>query len=75
MNVLQIVMKGDARSEEYAEISRESFKNLIDDGTLTFRTFDAITPEHPEFENKLRSMNGPSVMRGDIKKPRRPLTY
>ena len=52
MDVWQIVMKGDERSEEYAEISRESFKNLIDDGTLTFNTFDAYTPEHPEFQNK-----------------------
>jgi len=43
-------MKGDERSEKYAEISRESFKNLIDDGTLEFETFDAITPEHPDFE-------------------------
>lgn len=50
MKVKQIVMKGDERSEKYAEISRESFKNLIDDGTLEFETFDAITPEHPDFE-------------------------
>ena len=53
MNVWQIVMKGDERSEEYAKNSRESFQPLIDDGTLTFNTFDAFTPEHPEFENKV----------------------
>ena len=70
VNVLQIVMKGDARSEEYAEISRESFKNLIDDGTLTFRTFDAITPDHPDFEEHVAKYEWhPSLMRGDIKKP------
>ena len=57
MNVWQIVMKGDERSEEYAFISRESFKNLIEDGTLTFNTFDAFTPEHPEFENKVSLYN------------------
>lgn len=50
MKVKQIVMTGDERSLKYAEISRESFKNLIDDGTLEFETFDAITPEHPDFE-------------------------
>lgn len=50
MKVKQIVMKGDERSEKYAEISRESFKNLIDDETLEFETFDAITPDHPDFE-------------------------
>lgn len=51
MKVYQIVMKDDERSEKYAEISRESFRNLIDDGTLEFHTFDAITPDHPDFED------------------------
>ena len=68
MNVWQIVMKGDERSEEYAFISRESFKNLIEDGTLTFHTFDAFTPEHPEFENKVSLYNWlPSVAIMDLK--------
>lgn len=50
MKVYQIICKGNPISEEYAEISRESFKPLIEDGTLEFHTFDAITPEHPDFE-------------------------
>ena len=67
VNVWQIVMEGDERSEEYAFISRESFKNLIDDGTLTFNTFDAFTPEHPEFENKVSLYNWlPSVAIMDL---------
>jgi GR25 family glycosyltransferase involved in LPS biosynthesis len=69
MKVYQIVMKGDERSEKYAEISRESFRNLIDDGTLEFHTFDAITPEHPDFEEIISQYDWrPSLAIMDSKK-------
>ena len=42
--------KGNKVSEEYAKISRESFKPLTDAGIIDIRTFDAITPESPDFE-------------------------
>jgi len=51
MKAIQIVMKGDERSEEYAAISRESFKRAIRDGFLdSIETFEAITPSSPDFE-------------------------
>jgi len=51
MKVYQIVDRNNPVSEEYSKISRESFQSLIDDGTLEFIDFPAITPEHPDFEN------------------------
>ena len=57
MKAYQIVIKGNEVSEEYARISRESFQPLVDKGILEIITFDAITPESPDFEehaNKYR---------------------
>lgn len=51
MKAYQIVMKGDERSEEYAEISRKSFQPAIDEGYIeSIETFDAITPDSENFE-------------------------
>lgn len=51
MKVYQIVDRNNPISDEYANISRESFQPLIDDGTLEFIDFPAITPDHPDFED------------------------
>ena len=51
MKAIQIVIKGDERSEEYAEMSRKSFQRAIDDGYIdSIETFDAITPESENFQ-------------------------
>lgn len=51
MKAIQIVMKGDERSEEYAEISRQSFQKAIDEGYIdSIETFDAITPDSDTFQ-------------------------
>lgn len=69
MKVYQIVMKGDERSEKYAELSKLSFQNLIDDGTLDWNVFDAITPEHPDFEEHVAKYDWrPSLARLDAGK-------
>lgn len=67
MKAYQIVIKGNKVSEEYAKISRESFKPLTDAGIISIRTFDAITPESPDFEeHKSRYTWHQSLMRGDL---------
>lgn len=68
MKAYQIVIKGNEVSEEYARISRESFQPLVDKGILEIITFDAITPESPDFEehaNKYRWES--SLMLADLK--------
>ena len=64
----QIVIKGDERSEEYAEISRNSFQPLVDEGIIEIETFDAITPESPEYEEHHAKYTwAKSLMFGDTK--------
>lgn len=53
INVLQIVDRNNPISVEYAELSRESFKNLTKKNLVSFKDFPAITPDHPEFEEKV----------------------
>ena len=66
MKVYQIVDRNNPVSEEYSKISRESFQSLIDDGTLEFIDFPAITPEHPDFENIISQYEWrPSLMNAD----------
>lgn len=51
MIAYQIVIKGDLVSERYAAISRRSFQPAIDAGIISeIRTFDAITPQSPNFQ-------------------------
>ena len=51
MKAIQIVMKGDERSEEYAALSRWSFQRAIDEGYIdSIETFDAITPQSDMFQ-------------------------
>ena len=51
MKAIQIVIKGDERSEEYAELSRKSFRRAIDEGYIdSIETFDAITPQSDTFK-------------------------
>jgi hypothetical protein len=68
MKIKQIVMKGDPRSEEYAEISRASFAQAIKDGYIeSIETFDAITPDSPDFEEHCAKYNwAPSLMQLDL---------
>lgn len=67
MKAYQIVIKGNKISEEYARISRESFRPLTENGILDIQTFDAITPESPNFEeHKSRYTWSKSLMRGDL---------
>jgi len=67
MKAYQIVIKGDERSEEYAEISRNSFKRAIDEGYIdSIETFDAITPDSPDFQSHVDLYNWKkSLMRVD----------
>lgn len=66
MKVYQIVDRNNPVSDEYAKISRKSFQPLIDDGTLEFIDFPAITPEHPDFEDIISRYEWrPSLMVGD----------
>ena len=52
MKAMQIVIKGDERSEEYAYLSRRSFQRAIDDGYIdSIETFDAITPQSKDFQD------------------------
>lgn len=69
MKAYQIVIKGNEKSEEYAEISRRSFQRALDDGVITsIETFDAITPESPEFQEHVDKYNWQaSLMAMDIK--------
>lgn len=54
MKAIQIVIKDDPRSEEYAELSRESFRPALRDGHITsIETFDAITPESDTFQEHI----------------------
>ena len=58
MKAIQIVMKGDERSEEYAALSRYSFQRAIDDGYIdSIETFDAITPDSEDFQEHIDSYN------------------
>ena len=51
MIAYQIVIKGDLVSERYAAISRRSFQPAIDAGIISeIRTFDAFTPDSPDFQ-------------------------
>lgn len=51
MKAYQIVIKGDERSEQYAEMSRKSFVKAIDEGYIdSIETFEAITPQSDNFE-------------------------
>lgn len=63
----QIVIKGDDRSETYAEMSRKSFERALDDGVITeIVQFDAITPNSPDFEEHCnRYVWQPSLMTMD----------
>lgn len=74
MKIYQIVMKGDERSERYAEISRESFQPAIDAGIFSeFVTFDAITPQDPRFKKHLPRFNFvESLMKEDIENSKPP---
>ena len=69
MKAIQIVMKGDERSEEYAAISRKSFERALDDGVITsIQTFDAITPNSENFEEHVGRYNWQqSLMYADLK--------
>jgi len=74
MKAYQIVIKGNEISEEYARISRESFKPLTDTGTLEIITFDAITPESEDFDSQISKYRFvPSIMMADLdgKNPRK----
>ena len=65
MKAYQIVMKGDERSEEYAEISRKSFQRAIDEGYITsIETFDAITPESDNFQEYIDRYNWKKSLMG-----------
>lgn len=70
MKVYQIVCKGNSISEEYARISRESFKPAIELGIITeIVEFPAITPDHPDFEEISSRYNWqPSLMSADLQK-------
>lgn len=60
-------MKGDERSEAYAEISRKSFQPLIEEGVIEeIIPFEAITPSSPCFEEHVNRYNwSPSLMTMD----------
>lgn len=68
MKIKQIVVKGNAVSEEYAEISRRSFIPAIEAGIIEgIEVFDAITPESPDFEEHCAKYNwAPSLMLADV---------
>lgn len=58
MKIYQIVIKGDKRSEAYAEVSRASFQPAIDAGIIDdIIVFDAITPESSNFEEHINRFN------------------
>jgi hypothetical protein len=51
----QIVIKDNEISEEYAEISRESFRPAIEEGIIDeIVTFDAITPDCPQYGEEVQ---------------------
>lgn len=67
MKAYQIVIKGDPISEEYARISRESFKPLTDSGILEIITYDAITPNSDNFEEHVNLYHwSSSLMLADL---------
>ena len=67
MKAYQIVIKGDERSEEYAEMSRKSFEIALDEGYIdSIETFDAITPQSDDFQEHVdRFVWEASLMLGD----------
>jgi hypothetical protein len=69
LKAYQIVMIGDERSEEYAYISRESFTPALDKGILEdIITFNAITPDSPDFEEHVSKYTWKtSLMYADLK--------
>jgi hypothetical protein len=69
MKAIQIVMKGDERSEEYAALSRFSFQRALDEGVISsIETFDAITPDSENFQEHVDRYNwAPSLMLADVK--------
>jgi hypothetical protein len=71
MKAIQIVIKGDERSEEYAEMSRKSFQRAIDDGYIdSIETFDAITPESENFQEHVDKYTwSKSLMTLDLNSP------
>jgi hypothetical protein len=63
MKVKQIVMKGNEKSEEYAEMSRRSFRRAIDEGYIDgIEVFDAITPESDTFQEHVDLYNWKSSL-------------
>lgn len=55
MKAYQIVIKDNEISEEYAEISRESFRPAIEEGIFDeIVTFNAITPDCPEYDEEVK---------------------
>lgn len=68
MKAYQIVIKGNERSEEYAEISRKSFEPALDRGILSeIITFDAITPDSDDFEEHVQKYTWEaSLMHADL---------
>jgi len=63
LKVRQIVIKGNEKSEEYAEISRKSFQCAIDDGFIDgIEVFDAITPESDTFQEHVDLYNWKSSL-------------
>lgn len=67
MKAYQIVIKGNEKSEEYAEISRRSFQPAIDEGIISeIVTFNAITPDSPNFQEHVdKYVWKPSLMTMD----------
>ena len=67
MKAYQIVIKGDERSEEYAEMSRKSFEIALDEGYIdSIETCDDITPQSDDFqEHADRFVWEASLMLGD----------
>jgi len=68
MKAIQIIIRGDERSEEYAYNSRRSFQRAIEDGYIdTIESFSAITPQSEDYlEHWERYSWNKSKMRGDV---------
>lgn len=71
MKAYQIIIKGNEISEAYAEMSRKSFEPAIEAGIISeIITFDAITPESPDFEEHCARYNWQvSLMNADRGQP------
>ena len=51
MKVVQIVIKGNSVSEEYAALSQYSFERALCEGYIdSIEKFDAITPDSEDFQ-------------------------